>query len=74
MPCFAVLDAQTLQRILQHLRIGPFGSLPLIAMGHGQSGSKLSKPDEMRRPVSGRDAVRSQVIDVLEAQIKGDRQ
>jgi len=30
--------------------------------------------DEMRRPVSGRDAVRSQVIDVLEAQIKGDRQ
>jgi hypothetical protein len=24
----------------------------------------------MRRPVSGRDAVRSQVIDVLEAQIK----
>jgi hypothetical protein len=26
------------------------------------------KSDEMRRPVSGRDAVRSQVIDVLEAQ------
>jgi hypothetical protein len=26
--------------------------------------------DGMRRPVSGRDAVRSQVIDVLEAQIK----
>src|SRR5881227_1442331 len=30
----------------------------------------LSRTDEMRRPVSGRDAVRSQVIDVLEAQIK----
>jgi hypothetical protein len=30
--------------------------------------------DGMRRPVSGRDAVRSQVIDVLKAQIKGDRQ
>src|SRR3989440_4501560 len=29
-----------------------------------------SRTDEMRRPVSGRDAVRSQVIDVLEAQIK----
>jgi hypothetical protein len=28
----------------------------------------LSQPDEMRRPVSGRDAVRSHVIDVLEAQ------
>jgi len=28
------------------------------------------KTDEMRRPVSGRDAVRSQVIDVLKAQIK----
>jgi hypothetical protein len=28
-------------------------------------GSQLLKPDEMRRPVSGRDAVRSQVIDVL---------
>ena len=28
----------------------------------------LLKPDEMRRPVSERDAVRSQVIDVLEAQ------
>ena len=27
-----------------------------------------SKSDEMRRPVSGRDAVRSQVIDALEAQ------
>jgi hypothetical protein len=26
--------------------------------------------DEMRRPVSERDAVRSQVIDVLKAQIK----
>jgi hypothetical protein len=26
--------------------------------------------DGMRRPVSGRDAVRSQVIDVLKAQIK----
>jgi len=25
----------------------------------------MTKPDEMRRPVSGRDAVRSQVIDVL---------
>ena len=30
---------------------------------------ELSKSDGMRRPVSGRDAVRSQVIDVLEAQI-----
>jgi hypothetical protein len=28
------------------------------------------KPDGMRRPISGRDAVRSQVIDVLEAQDK----
>jgi len=26
---------------------------------------QLSQSDEMRRPVSGRDAVRSQVIDVL---------
>jgi len=34
----------------------------------------LSKTDGMRRPVSGRDAVGSQVIDVLKAQIKGDRQ
>ena len=34
----------------------------------------LLKSDGMRRPVSGRDAVRSQVIDVLNAQIKGDRQ
>jgi len=30
----------------------------------------LTRTDEMRRPVSRRDAVRSQVIDVLEAQIK----
>jgi hypothetical protein len=30
--------------------------------------SQLTKTDGMRRPVSGRDAVRSQVIDVLEAQ------
>src|SRR5436190_22559600 len=30
----------------------------------------LTLTDGMRRPVSGRDAVRSQVIDVLEAQIK----
>src|SRR5215472_18882358 len=30
----------------------------------------MAKPDGMRRPVSGRDAVRSQVIDVLKAQIK----
>ncbi len=29
---------------------------------------QLSKADGMRRPVSGRDAVGSQVIDVLEAQ------
>jgi hypothetical protein len=28
----------------------------------------LTKTDEMRRPVSGRDAVGSQVIDALEAQ------
>jgi hypothetical protein len=28
----------------------------------------MLKTDEMRRPVSRRDAVRSQVIDVLEAQ------
>jgi len=28
----------------------------------------LVETDEMRRPVSGRDAVRSQVIDALEAQ------
>jgi hypothetical protein len=35
----------------------------------------LAKPDEMRRPVSGRDAVRSQVIDVLRGtRDKGDRQ
>ena len=34
----------------------------------------LTKADGMRRPVSGRDAVRSQVIEVLKAQIKGDRQ
>jgi hypothetical protein len=35
---------------------------------------RLLKPDG-RRPVSERDAVRSQVIDALEAQeIKGDRQ
>src|SRR5712671_6097613 len=32
--------------------------------------SALAKTDGMRRPVSGRDAVRSQVIDVLKAQIK----
>jgi hypothetical protein len=33
------------------------------------------RTDGMRRPVSRRDAVRSQVIDALEAQrIKGDRQ
>jgi len=31
---------------------------------------QLFKSDGMRRPVSGRDAVRSQVIDVLKAQIK----
>src|SRR4029077_16688610 len=31
---------------------------------------RLMKSDGMRRPVSGRDAVRSQVIAVLEAQIK----
>jgi hypothetical protein len=30
-----------------------------------ERGSKLSRTDGMRRPVSGRDAVRSQVIDVL---------
>src|SRR5215468_2149909 len=30
--------------------------------------SQQSQPDEMRRPVSGRDAVSSQVIDALEAQ------
>jgi hypothetical protein len=29
---------------------------------------QLAKPDGMRRPVSERDAVRSQVIDALEAQ------
>ena len=29
---------------------------------------ELAKSDGMRRPVSGRDAVRSQVINVLEAQ------
>ena len=32
-------------------------------------GTKLNLTDGMRRPVSRRDAVRSQVIDVLEAQI-----
>jgi len=31
---------------------------------------QLPLTDGMRRPVSGRDAVRSQVIDVLKAQIK----
>src|SRR5262245_35054803 len=31
-------------------------------------------PDGMRRPVSKRDAIRSQFLDVLEAQRKGDRQ
>ena len=30
--------------------------------------AQLAKPDGMRRPVSERDAVRSQVIDALEAQ------
>jgi len=30
----------------------------------------VTQSDGMRRPVSGRDAVRSQVIDVLKAQIK----
>jgi hypothetical protein len=34
---------------------------------------QLLQSDGMRRPVSGRDAIRSQVIDVLKAQIKGDR-
>src|SRR5208282_3958525 len=33
-------------------------------------GSFSTPTDGMRRPVSGRDAVRSQVIDVLKAQIK----
>src|SRR6202158_68319 len=33
-------------------------------------GGQLLLSDGMRRPVSGRDAVRSQVIDVLKAQIK----
>src|ERR1700726_2820113 len=37
---------------------------PILLVG------QLLKPDGMRRPVSGRDAVRSQVIDVLKAQIK----
>ena len=32
--------------------------------------AQVSQTDGMRRPVSGRDAVRSQVIDVLKAQIK----
>ena len=30
------------------------------------------KTDGTRRPVSGRDAVRSQIIDVLKAQLKGE--
>jgi hypothetical protein len=34
----------------------------------GSCQSQLAQPDGMRRPVSERDAVRSQVIDVLEAQ------
>jgi len=34
----------------------------------GHTGSQLLQSDEMRRPVSERDAVRSQVIDALEAQ------
>ena len=35
-----------------------------------RKGSFSTPTDGMRRPVSGRDAVRSQVIDVLKAQIK----
>jgi hypothetical protein len=31
---------------------------------------EMDQSDGVRRPVSGRDAVRSQVIDVLKAQIK----
>jgi hypothetical protein len=42
-------------------------------VGNGHS-PLLLLTDGMRKPVSGRDAVRFQVIDVLKAQIKGDRQ
>jgi hypothetical protein len=48
-----------MQPTTEHTRTNPV--TVVMPLGKGQ----LSKSDEMRRPVSGRDAVRSQVIDVL---------
>ena len=48
----------------------PIESALLRRVGHNRILRQLLKSDGMRRPVSGRDAERSQVIDVLKAQIK----